>query len=125
MNRHFTNILCEDPDASAAFYEGVLGMTRHYDMDWFVLLTHPDMPGLEYGLLRRDHPTVPSAHRTAPSGVIVTFVVEDVDAAHRAAMDQGATIISPPTDMPYGQRRVLLSDPSGTVVDISAPVAQR
>jgi predicted enzyme related to lactoylglutathione lyase len=55
--------------------------------------------------------------------VMVTFVVDHCDAVHDAARAMGAEVLEPPTDMPYGQRRMLLRDPAGTVLDISAPIA--
>jgi predicted enzyme related to lactoylglutathione lyase len=121
MNRCFTNLLVDAPDAVARFYEALLGMTRHFDSEWFVLLTHPAIDGLEVGLLDRANPIVPDGDRAAPAGVIVTFVVDDVAAVHAAAQRIGAPIVEPPTDMPYGQRRLLLRDPAGTLVDVSAP----
>jgi uncharacterized glyoxalase superfamily protein PhnB len=41
----------------------------------------------------------------------------------RWALAAKASIIEPPTDMPYGQRRMPVRDPDGTVLDISAPTA--
>ena len=123
MERQFTNILCADVNATADFYQTVLGMRRHFDSDWFVILTHNDIDGLEYGLLQKDHDIVPAEIRAAPAGIIVTFVVADCDAVHQKAIAANAKIIEPPTDMPYGQRRMLLRDPEGTVLDVSAPTA--
>ncbi|MEM9798339.1 MAG: VOC family protein [Pseudomonadota bacterium] len=125
MDRVITNILTADPAAAADFYGALLGMTRHFTSDWFVILTHSDMPGLEYGLLQRDHAIVPDAARGAPGGVMVTFVVADCDAVHAQAQTMGADIVAPPEDMPYGQRRMILRDPDGTILDISAPTAPR
>lgn len=125
MNRCFLNVLSADVGASAAFYENLLGMRRHFDSDWFVILTHDEMPGFEYGILQRDHAIVPAAVRAAPAGIMVTFVVADCDAVHLRAQSLGAPIVEPPTDMPYGQRRLLLRDPDGTVIDVSAPTAAR
>ena len=121
MRRGFTNILSGDVQTAAEFYENLLGMRRHFESDWFIILIHEAMNGWEFGILQRDHDVVPTALRAAPAGVIVTFVVDDCDRLHRAAVDLGADIIEPPTDMPYGQRRMLLRDPDGTVLDISAP----
>jgi hypothetical protein len=45
MQRCFTNILCADVDGTASFYENLLGMHRHYDSDWFVILSHHDLAG--------------------------------------------------------------------------------
>ncbi len=123
MDRQITNILCEDVAVTADFYQAVLGMRRHFDSDWFIILTHDDIDGLEYGLLQKDHDIVPDIARNAPAGVIVTFVVKDCDDVHQKALSANAPIIEPPTDMPYGQRRMLLRDPAGTILDISAPTA--
>lgn len=121
MNRAFTSLLVGNVEASARFYESLLGMTRHGDFGWFVILTHPLMPGLEFGLLDRTHDTVPAELAAPPRGVVLTFVVEDVASVHARAEEMGAEILQPPTDLPYGQRRLLLRDPDGTPVDVSSP----
>ncbi|MCZ4279232.1 hypothetical protein O4H49_00490 [Kiloniella laminariae] len=53
----------------------------------------------------------------------MTFVVLDCDALYQQALRMHAEIVEKPTDMPYGQRRMLVRDPDGTVLDISAPTA--
>ena len=121
MNRAFTNILSDDPNRTAAFYEGLLGMTRHYDSDWFVILTHPDVAGLEFGILQRANEIVPETCRAAPAGVILTFVVDALEPVEARAEEMGVEVIQTPTRMPYGQTRLLVRDPDGTVVDISCP----
>lgn len=122
MNRFFTSILSSDVERTANFYQELLGMVRHFDSDWFVILTHPDIDGLEFGILQRDHGIVPETVRAAPAGVMLTFVVTDCDEVYGRARARHAEILEPPTDMPYGQRRMLLRDPDGTVVDVSSPV---
>jgi predicted enzyme related to lactoylglutathione lyase len=123
MQRAFVSLLVESVETSAIFYENLLGMTRHFDSDWFIILTHPDMRGFEYGILQRDHPIVPNSVQAAPAGVMMTFVVGDCDSVYARAQRMGAHIIEKPTDMPYGQRRMLVCDPAGAVLDISAPTA--
>lgn len=123
MQRSFTNVLSGDVQKTSAFYENLLGMTRHFDSDWFVILTHEDIEGLEFGILQREHAVVPPDIRAAAAGIIVTFVVTDCDEVYRRAVAAKASIIEPPTDMPYGQRRMLPRDPDGTVLDVSAPTA--
>lgn len=39
--------------------------------------------------------------------------VDDVDACTARAIEAGATLIEPPTDLPYGDRRSVWRDPSG------------
>ena len=124
MERAFINILTHDVGQTADFYETLLGMKRHFDSDWFVILTHPDIPGFEYGILQIDHDIVPHEVRKPAGGAIVTFVVSDCDEVHKKASELQAEIISPPTDMPYGQRRMLIRDSAGTIIDVSAPTAE-
>lgn len=122
MDRCFTSILSENVGRTADFYAQVLDMQRHFDSDWFVILTHPDIEGLEFGILKRDHDAVPQSIRNKPSGIIVTFVVTNCDEVFAKARARNAEILEPPTDMFYGQRRMLLCDPDGTIVDVSSPI---
>lgn len=123
MDRAFTNVLSQNVDAAATFYQKLLGMERHFNSDWFVILTHPNKAGFEFGILANDHEIVPPNLRQKPGGSMLTFVVADVDQVYLKAKQLGAEILQMPTDMPYGQRRLLLSDTDGTTLDISAPVA--
>lgn len=122
MNRIFTNVLCSDVEATAQFYQDLLGMTRHYNSDWFIILTDPDIPNFEYGLLQRTNDIVPESEQASPAGVMVTFLVEDCNIVYDTARGMGAEIIAAPVDMPYGQRRMLLRDPEGTCLDISSVI---
>ena len=122
MIRAFTNILTHDVEQTAQFYQTLLGMTRTGDFGWFVILSHDAMPGLELGILEKDHDTLPSALSARPAGVVLTFVVGDLDVVHARALSMQADIIQDPTDLPYGQRRLMLRDPAGTAVDVSSPI---
>ncbi|MFI9471264.1 VOC family protein [Streptomyces sp. NPDC052492] len=48
-----------------------------------------------------------------PAGVYV--VVDDVDAHHRRAVEQGAEVLMPPTDQDYGSRDYMARDLEGNV----------
>ncbi len=48
-----------------------------------------------------------------PTGVYV--VVDDVDAHHRRAVEQGAEVLMPPTDQDYGSRDYLARDLEGNI----------
>ncbi|SMF81947.1 VOC family protein [Streptomyces sp. Amel2xC10] len=48
-----------------------------------------------------------------PAGVYV--VVDDVDAHHRRAVEQGAEILMPPTDQDYGSRDYMARDAEGNI----------
>ncbi|MEO1173007.1 MAG: VOC family protein, partial [Myxococcota bacterium] len=60
------------------------------------------------------------ADRNPPAGTLVTIVVEDVDALHATAAERDIPIVEPPRNLFYGQRRMLLRDPAGTLVDVSS-----
>jgi predicted enzyme related to lactoylglutathione lyase len=122
MNRAFTTILCNDVAQTAQFYQDLFGMKRAGDFGWFIVLSHDDMPRFEMGVLRQDHETIPSGVSGLPAGAILTFVVNDVEAMYRQATAMKAEIIQEPTDLPYGQRRLMLRDPAGTAVDVSSPI---
>lgn len=122
MNRAFTNILTKNVAITAQFYQDLLGMKRIGDFGWFVILSHDDMPQYEIGILDQDHETIPETVPTGPAGFIVTFVVDDVEEVYAQAVAIKAEIIQKPTDLPYGQRRLLVRDPAGGVVDVSAPI---
>jgi uncharacterized glyoxalase superfamily protein PhnB len=51
---------------------------------------------------------------------MITIVVPDVELVYRRAIDQGLAIVEPPRDLFYGQRRLLLRDPDGTLLDVSS-----
>jgi catechol 2,3-dioxygenase-like lactoylglutathione lyase family enzyme len=102
------------------FYVSLFGWRVDFDSDWFVHLHAEGDAAIELGVLRRDHEIVPAAFRAAPAGVMVTIVVPDVDDVHRAALAAGHPVVEEPRDLFYGQRRMLLRDPSGTLLDVSS-----
>jgi catechol 2,3-dioxygenase-like lactoylglutathione lyase family enzyme len=122
ITRIMPNICSADLDAARHFYVELLGFAVAFDSEWFVQLVAGDTD-LAVGILRRDHGSIPADAQRAPQGVILTVVVDDADAAHRRATELGVDSLLEPHDTPYGQRRLLVRDPDGTVVDISAPTA--
>ena len=51
----------------------------------------------------------------------IALVAEDVDAAHRIAVDAGCEQLAPPTDKLHGQRVGYARDPFGTLVELATP----
>ena len=50
--------------------------------------------------------------------MIMTFQVEDAAAEHKRLQAAGAPIIYGPATEPWGQRRFMVRDPSGILVDV-------
>ena len=49
---------------------------------------------------------------------MIEFQVDDVDAVHEQASSMSADVVMPPSDMPWGNRSMLLRDPDGNVVNV-------
>ena len=124
VRRLLSNISSERLQESRDFYADLLGMEVASESDWYIRLRSPSDPGLELGLIQRNHPLLPAHWRAAPVGMYLTFVVDNVDDIHARAVVRGLPIVQPPRDEFYGQRRFLTRDPDGTLVDTSSPWRQ-
>lgn len=116
-----TNVCSDDLTKSKNFYVELLSFKVKYDSDWYVQLCSPDDSALEYGIIQRDHELVPKAFQHLPTGLYVTFVVDDVDVVYEKALKMKLSIIQAPKNEFYGQRRFLTTDPSGCLIDICSP----
>lgn len=119
INRLLTNICSDDLPSTKAFYTKLFDFEVDFDSGWFVHLISKDKQ-LELGIMDRNSDLVPEAFRTLPAGFYLTFVVPDVDEVHSLAVSEGMDIVQPPADTFYGQRRMLLKDPNGALVDVSS-----
>jgi len=116
-----TNICSDNLAESRDFYTKLFDFNVDYDSDWFVHLISKDKK-LELGIIDRTNEIVPKDFQNIPQGFYVTFVVDNADQIFEIAKSEKFEIISNPTDTFYGQRRLLLKDPDGALVDISSPI---
>lgn len=56
------------------------------------------------------------------AGVEIAFVSEDPDTDYTCALANGATALSPPKDMPWGQRVSYVRDMNGCIVEICSEI---
>lgn len=108
-----------DPQASADFLSRHVGHAVAMEADGFVSLTHPDGgPNIVY--LRTGLPSFKPAHRAgaAGDGLLLAFVVDDVDTAHRALQAAGAKVVTAPETEPWGERFCQFEDPNGVIVQL-------
>ncbi|WEX07688.1 VOC family protein [Chelativorans sp. AA-79] len=124
IRRTMYNIAADDLAAVRDFYANLLDMEVIYDSDWYKVLVPREGPRFELGIIARSSEVAPAVAARPPGGGYLTFVVEEVLVAFEQARAMGAEILEPPTDLFYGQRRLLLRDPAGTLLDISSPVPQ-
>jgi catechol 2,3-dioxygenase-like lactoylglutathione lyase family enzyme len=118
--RSFVCLLSDKLAESRDFYVELFGWRVDYDSDWFVHLQAADSTSVELGILRRDHELVHETLRNLPPGVLLTIVVPDVDAVHRLVLERGLDLVEAPRNLFYGQRRMLLRDPNGALLDVSS-----
>ena len=98
----------DDPTASAALYEDLLGRPPAEISPTFAMFPMPGGAGL--AMWSRD--TVEPGATAAGGGGEVAFMVGDVDATHAAWVAKGLRVIQPPTELDFGRTCVAL-DPDG------------
>lgn len=121
LNRMMTNICSDKLPESKEFYTKLFDFNVDYDSDWFVHLISKDKQ-LELGIIDAKSDIIPKEIKPQAGGSYSTYVVDNVDEVFEVAKSEGFDIIEAPKDTFYGQRRLLLKDPNGVIVDISAPI---
>ena len=120
---HFASvrIITNDVARASAFYERLLGGTA-------------ERPAPQFAVFRADTGTLAiGAASTVPvpgfadsaGGVIVEFRADSpaaVDETYEDLRTWPAEIVQPPTDMPWGNRSLLVRDPDGNLVNVFAPL---
>ena len=106
-----------DPVASAAFAERHLGFPAEMSADGFVSLSRPDA-GFNLVFLRTGLATFKPESMAGHSadGLLIAFVVDDVDAEHARLVEEGVAITTPLETEPWGERYFQVTDPNGVVV---------
>ncbi|TKR25018.1 VOC family protein [Cellulomonas hominis] len=117
-----TRIFTDDVDALLAFYERVTGVAATRLHPLFGEIRTPSGT-----LAVASTATVPllgddAAEARANRSVAIDFLVDDVDAAYQDLRGVVDTFVNEPTDMPWGNRSLLLRDPDGTLVNLFTPV---
>jgi uncharacterized glyoxalase superfamily protein PhnB len=125
-------LFVKDVSASLAFYEQAFSLSRRFFND-----DHGKAYGeLETGAaclafaslelaqaqLKRD--VVVASMDKPPLGVEVALVTADVPALYSRALDAGATSVSAPATMPWGQTVAYVRDIDGHLIELCTPVAQ-
>lgn len=115
------NICSHNLKESLDFYTHLFDFKVQYESDWFIhlLSRHND---LELGIIDTNNELVPSEYEGTPKGVYFTFVVKNADEIYKEAVKADVEIVSEPTDTFYGQRRLLIKDPNGALIDVSSPI---
>jgi uncharacterized glyoxalase superfamily protein PhnB len=107
-----------DVPASSRWLQDHLGFAEAMSADGFASLSHPDA-GFNIALLRVGLGTFKPASAAVPvNGLLVAFVVEDIDGEYARLQEEGVTIVTPIETEPWGERYFQMSDPSGVVYQL-------
>ncbi|NEW39578.1 glyoxalase [Nocardia cyriacigeorgica] len=108
-----------DPQASAKFVIDHLGFAEQMSADGFVSLAHPDA-GMNIVFLRTGLKSFKpaSAAGSAGDGLLVAFVVEDIDAEYARVRSEGVPIVTPIETEEWGERYFQMADPNGIIFQL-------
>ncbi|MDQ6658440.1 MAG: VOC family protein [Actinomycetota bacterium] len=116
INATAVSLNVEDVDASAAFAVSHFGFTQQMAADGFVSLTHPSA-GADIVFLRTGLAGFKPAAIAGPAGqgLLLAFVVDDVDAEFARISAAGASVVTSPETEEWGERYCQFADPNGIV----------
>lgn len=121
VTRLLPNICTDRMAETRDFYVGLLGFVVGFEhRGWYIQLSSPTNPQIQIGIVRRDHEFTPKVFQQPAQGVMISVQVEDVDAAHAAALKRGYRVAQELRDESFGMRRFVVADPNGLAVNIFA-----
>ncbi len=114
-------------DAAMRFYETAFGLARkflHESGSYGELSTGATTLAFASEVLAESHGF---AYRKCRPGeeagaFEVAFVTDDVNTEYRHALDHGATELSEPKELPWGQTVGYVADPNGFTIEICSPL---
>jgi uncharacterized glyoxalase superfamily protein PhnB len=108
----------DDVPAASAFLVEHFGFREEMAADGFASLTRDDA-GMNVIFLRRGLATLPADQRDEhTAGVILAFVVEDLEGELERLRSEGVAITMPLTDEEWGERAFQVRDPNGVIVQL-------
>ncbi|MBR0715102.1 VOC family protein [Bradyrhizobium liaoningense] len=118
----YTVIFVRDMAAMRRFYEDLLG---------FALLRELSPNWIEYSVgantLALARPSRTATDAPTPTGsaslqLAFKVSVTEVDQCAAELMRQGVSLLSPPTDQPFGHRTLFFRDPDGNLLEVFADI---
>ena len=107
-----------DPTASAEFLKRHYGFAQDMAADGFVSLSRPNA-GFNVIFLKTGLPTFkPESAKGHADGLLLAFVVDDIDAEYERVQSEGVAIITPIETEAWGERYFQTADPNGVVIQL-------
>jgi len=115
----FVIIYHDNMQVARQFYEGILGLeVREVTYDWFIGYWVSDKH--EMSLCISSSPDERARWGAAGKGVVIDFVVPNVDETYQRLTECGVVFDEPPTDKPWGLRTASLRDPAGYTLTLTS-----
>lgn len=108
LHRAVPILTVSDVPAAVRAWTTLLGCDVLMDHGWIATLGTAGQA--QFSVMDRD--------ATAAMNPVASLQVDDVDLAHRAAVDAGWEIVHPLRDEPWGVRRFFVRDREGNVVNV-------
>ena len=108
-----------DVEGSARFARDHLGFATEMEADGFVSLAREDA-GFNLVFLRTGLETFRPREvaGSAGTGLLVVFVVEDIDEQYERLRSAGVAVVTPIETEPWGERYFQVKDPNGIVYQL-------
>ncbi|SDD92139.1 VOC family protein [Glycomyces harbinensis] len=107
-----------DPTASAEFLKRHYGFSEDMAADGFVSVSRPDA-GFSVVFLRTGLSSFkPESAKGHADGLLLAFVVDDIDAQYERVRAEGVAITTPIETEPWGERYFQTADPNGVIIQL-------
>jgi uncharacterized glyoxalase superfamily protein PhnB len=109
----------DDVSASAEFVKQHFGFKEEMSAEGFVSLSRPDA-GFNLIFLQTRLKSFKPAHLSEhqADGLLIVFVVNDIDREYTRLQSEGVTITTPIDTEPWGERFFQVTDPNGVVLQL-------
>ncbi len=115
----------DDETASANFVKEHFGFSEEMAADGFVSLSRADA-GFNLIFLRKNLASLKpvSLRNTVARGILVVFVVEDIDSEYERLGREGVAFTTPIETEAWGERYFQVTDPNGVVIQLVQWITQ-
>jgi len=129
MRIDLITLIADDVPKMAAFYRDVMGFPIKVDMGGYVEFASD---GARFAVCTRAtmyEATQHVSYKDPKSGQRIELAFplntpDEVDRIYQTIVAKGATPVSPPADMPWGQRAAFFADPEGNIHELFAELSQ-
>ncbi|MEE1800368.1 MULTISPECIES: VOC family protein [unclassified Streptomyces] len=111
------SLTVDDVSASSAFLARHFGFQEVMAADGFASLAREDTANVVF--LRRGIEVLPEGMRDRhAAGVIIAFVVADLEAEYERLRKEGVPVTMPLREEPWGERLFQVTDPNGVILQL-------